>query len=330
MTNQHISDSSPVFSSRSFDPYHFTLVNQTPTFVGGRQIICQNRCGGLLQASSTKVGNNRKKWRIACPECFFQTSYFWPDETKVEGLEEYGISAVPGAPYLRTRFPVPVKALTWKKNKAKEAKKAKKMQPPPVSASPSPSPMTSAAASPLPSPRLTPTPNLPKEVQVMADGTLAGLLPPPPPDASKGASLTVPRSSGSIRIPPRATREQARLSKKPPGPASPPKKNKVVASTQKDASGPVSGAKKLRATQPDTSSDESSGELSDESSDESSGPVVMAPMPPRIMRQPPKRPRADSSTHEQPPDVQEGSSKGLRKKRSRACKYSLRLVFVSC
>lgn len=322
MDTFHIDQCSPVFSSRKFDGYHFTLVNPSTLCVGGEQILCQNRCSCSLSASSKRTGKaGRKKWRIICSKCSFQTSYFWPEDASVKGREKDGIFMVPGVSYLRTRFPIPVKALEWRKKKSPvkalegRKKKSPDIRPPPASPSPSPSPLASAPASTLPSPHLMLGSTLPREVQTTADRVPAGLLPLPPSDSSPGALPTAPTlvgRTGSIRLlPPRATGQQVESSDKPPGPASVPKKkdaDRRDTTSRKNVSRRASaGPKTLRATQPDTSSEELSG------------PVSMGPMMPRLTHGSSKRHRKDSSTTQPPPDLGEGSSKSVKKKKSRIC-----------
>lgn len=282
MTTSYVEECSPVFSSRSFDFYHFTLIKKSALVVGGEQVVCINKCGTPLSTSSRKLGGMRYKWRIECSRCSFNTAYFFPDDAAIvyrgeDGVDRKkdGIEAVPGAEYLRTRFPIPVKNLAWVKPKVRTQQ-------------PSSSSTSVVRTSSAPPPRLTTTTALlrPQEVQKPKPANSRSNPSTPPPSASSDDSADPSATAPSVPVGPRS-----------------PTVTRQDPSSKEVLLGPA--------------------------------PLDFAPLGPWLPRRTSpvrssKRDRGGSLAVETPSDMEEGSSKTVRRKKSRNCAcLAFRLVKIS-
>lgn len=144
MTTTYVERQGPVFSSRTFED--FTLVKSSAQMVGGKALNCGNRCAGNYSSRSKKLGKERRRWFITCSGCKWTTSYKTPDDALISKEDEDLIMKVPGADYMRTPFPIPIKVLQWMPPKTV----------PSTSASSHTSANASAASSAHPSPPGTP------------------------------------------------------------------------------------------------------------------------------------------------------------------------------
>ena len=103
----------PVVSSR--EAGHFTVVRPSNFTIGGRRIVCHNRCSQRLSSKALTRSGGKKKWEITCPECQHRASYTDPDDLGIEERDKNDILKIPGAKFLRTPYPIPTKYLNWKK-----------------------------------------------------------------------------------------------------------------------------------------------------------------------------------------------------------------------
>lgn len=144
MTPTYVERQGPVFSSRTFED--FTLVKSSAKMVGGKALNCGNPCSGDYSSRSKKLGSGRHRWFITCPGCKWTTDYKTPDDAIISKEDADLIMKVPGADYMRTPFPVPIKVLQWKPPKTARS----------TSASSRTSANISATSSANPSPPATP------------------------------------------------------------------------------------------------------------------------------------------------------------------------------
>ena len=158
LTRPYVEDNRPVFSSREFPGFHFTLVGSGRALVGGLQAVCPNGCNEEIASSSNSArvdGKSARKYRFTCTKCGFIA------KTKIcngEVPDYYRamVMKVPGAEYTRTRFPVPVRPLEWRKKGPSANPPAKvfnSAEEPPiinVEVSPAPSISTPCSVPPLP------------------------------------------------------------------------------------------------------------------------------------------------------------------------------------
>jgi len=165
MTLTYVERQGPVFSSRSFED--FTLVKSSALMVGGKALNCGHPCSATYLSKSKKLGNGRRRWYVTCPGCKWATSYGTPEDALISKEDASVIMKVPGADYLRTPFPVPIKVLQWFPPKTA----------PSTSTSSRTSANTSATSSAHPSPPATPvsTHDELQNDQANSDSDLSGL-----------------------------------------------------------------------------------------------------------------------------------------------------------
>jgi hypothetical protein len=156
----YIEENHPVFSSRAFPKFHFTLVKSGGAWLNGLQAVCPNGCNAQIScgSKSAKVdGRPARKYRFVCSKCnFVSTSKIAEDQTIPKDYQDL-VMKVPGVNYLRTQFPIPTMPLSWR-NKG----------PSPIIEEEGPSvqaPSTSTPSSIPPSPPLTTASLLESEVE---------------------------------------------------------------------------------------------------------------------------------------------------------------------
>lgn len=108
----------PVFSSRKFDNFHFTLVGLDRGLLHGRQAICPNSCNQSLSSgsrSATVDGNPGRRYQFICPECGFVSITKVANHEKIPKGYKHLIFNIPGVDYLRTQLPIPIMPLSQQK-----------------------------------------------------------------------------------------------------------------------------------------------------------------------------------------------------------------------
>ena len=202
----YVSQNRPVFSSRQFNGFHFTLVGKTRTVVGGLKAVCPNGCDEQQidsGSNSAKLDKKRARiWRFSCNQCNF-IAYETLRKGDVPAAYQGVIMDVPGAEFLRTQFPIPKRALAWRKkinppNGANSVSRA-----PSISSAGSSATLQPAATSVPPKPATTSVPPKPATTSV----------PPKPATTSvppKPAVASVPRKPAATSIPPRPAATQVR------------------------------------------------------------------------------------------------------------------------
>jgi len=113
MTPTYVESHSPVFSGPDFG--HFTIITQSVSILGGREIVC-DRCPRLhgLSLKVKKLGNDRQRWTAKCNSCDRITTFKLPDEDIIDERDEKVIMNVPGTNFLRTPYPPPTKSMAWR------------------------------------------------------------------------------------------------------------------------------------------------------------------------------------------------------------------------
>lgn len=305
MTPTFVDEVLPVFSSRSFDEFHFTIVRPSATMVGGKRIVCQTCRNGEFTTSIDAKSGGQVRWRVDCVGCSKRAIYRMPTAEEISEADKNTIMRFTANAYFRTRYPVPVSPIQFRPKQK------------PVVTMPSPSTLVptftpssfSTPGTPLPQPQK----QRQKQKPVTSPSTSAPAL-APSSSLTPGTPLPQPqqqqqRATGLLR---RARTTSAR--------------SPSIMSTQSPSilPDPHQGENRIRRPIVTTLVDRSS----------TSGPLQPVSLGPRIPMDPAdksaKRPRANSMALEQPSNRGEQSSGRLQKKRSRICAYSLYFLVMSC
>jgi hypothetical protein len=149
MPSSYVSRNSPVFSSRDFDGFHFTLVVPGPLLVGGKKVVCAQGSNHPILSTSRKNRSKKSRMHLQCT-CGWETAYTVERAIQIPPDEKV-IRRIPQAEYLATRYPVPTLDLQWHKS-APPTQKDPLENPSTESSSSAVTPLTcSTSASPVPS-----------------------------------------------------------------------------------------------------------------------------------------------------------------------------------